>query len=679
MPGFLKKFLSNPHRAAVTAVILTALLVFGTGISRLGYYHDDWYMLWSAALRGPASLIPLFSMDRPFMGVIYSLTYRVIGENIAGWHWYALAWRIAGALAFYWILHLAWPKYRSLHGLAAVLFLVYPGYLSQPNAATKINHLIGFGSALFSIALTLLAARAATARRRQIYSGLSLLLMALYLWLYEYMIGLEVMRLALLFWRHWQGRRDHTRPALRAVWRAYLPHLALMALFLFWRVFIFDSTRIATDMKGLVFSYLTDFLSLLLRLFFQVIKDFFSTSVFAWGVQPYDLFSRAGFGEMTIAFLLAGLVVLVVLGSLRSVARYAQAQPAPPDEAETPSPWVLVAAGALVTLGAVTPVVLTIHHLDLLDEYKSYGLHPSPGVIILVVGIMAMLKNKFRSPALVALIALSVTTQSLNTQDWIKYWDVQKSFWWQLTWRAPHIRENTLLMAYGPQHYAFQQDYEVWGPASLIYYPLPDIVPAIQSEVLNPDTLYEVYKGELTDPYVRDIFMPRDFGKVLLVSQPGLGSCIHVIDGQMPVYSANERAIVEKAGPYSNLALIDPTGQAPTPPATIFGKEPEHGWCFYYQKAALARQLAGWAAIGELYDSAQAAGLAPRDPVEYFVFVEGLVNAGRMEDARALADRSLKTNEQVHISLCRTLAAAPAYPVEFGYRLEEIRTLVCGE
>ena len=40
------------------------------------------------------------------------------------------------------------------------------------------------------------------------------------------------------------------------------------------------------------------------------------------------------------------------------------------------------------------------------------------------------------SLVILALVGLSVATQSLNTQDWIKYWDVQKGFWWQLTWRV---------------------------------------------------------------------------------------------------------------------------------------------------------------------------------------------------------------------------------------------------
>jgi len=123
-------------------IFLTAVIVHGIMIPRLGYYYDDWYMLWSGASRGADSLITLFSMDRPFMGVIYSRFYRVIGDSILGWHLFTLALRIAGGIAFYWILTMAWPKLKSLFVLSAMLFVTFPGFLAEPNAATKVNHLI---------------------------------------------------------------------------------------------------------------------------------------------------------------------------------------------------------------------------------------------------------------------------------------------------------------------------------------------------------------------------------------------------------------------------------------------------------------------------------------------------------------------------------------------------------
>lgn len=208
---------------AIIMISLTAILTYGIMIPNLGYYYDDWYTIWSGVSRGAESLISLFSLDRPFMGIIYSFFFRIIGENVAGWHIFALIFRISGAFAFYWILKLVWPKQRELPILAAMLFVVFPGFLAQPNAATKINHLIGFASALFSIGLSLLALRTRDRLRRYFLILLSAFLLMFYVWIYEYMIGLEVMRVTLLFFVQWQLHPEKALQIVKKLIRFYLP------------------------------------------------------------------------------------------------------------------------------------------------------------------------------------------------------------------------------------------------------------------------------------------------------------------------------------------------------------------------------------------------------------------------------------------------------------------------
>jgi hypothetical protein len=671
---FNEKFrarLSDGPILAILMITLTCLLTQGLMIPRLGYYYDDWYMLWSGASRGASSLIPLFSLDRPFMGVIYSLFYRLIGESIPGWHLFALLFRIAGGIAFYWILTLVWPKLKSLSILSAMLFAVFPGFLAEPNAATKINQLMGFSAALFSIAFSLQAVKTERRVWKNVCIGLSIFLMAFYLWIYEYMIGLEVMRIALLFWLQWQGERAQASAAARKVIRAYIPFVFVFAIFLIWRVFIFDSSRNATDVRGLALTYFSDFMSMVLRLIFQVIKDFFSASFFAWFVQPYHLLAAAEYQEIAAAFLVALIVVLLAVGYRFAV------RPAQDAEPETGSAIVLVLIGSLTTLGAVFPVVLSNRSLDLMDAYKSYALHPSAGAMIIVIGLLLLFKPQFRKGILIGLLGLAVMTQSLNGQVWAKYWQIERNFWWQLTWRAPAIRNNALVIGVLPEGVTFREDYEIWGPLNLIYHPEREDYPLIQSQVLNQQTIPDVLARSFLEPHVRDIYVPRYYSNTLIISQPAIGSCIHVIDGKMPAYSANERAIVEKVGGLSDIEFIDPAGTPPVPPAAIFGREPEHGWCYYYQQASLARQIGDWRRIGELYTAAVTAGLKPADPSEYFVFFEGLVNLGRVEEARTIADNEINGNPAVKYSLCKSVSAAPNYPDSYGYDRKQIGMIVC--
>src|SRR5512141_2097625 len=155
MKQTIQKLLNNETLIAILLILLTTVITYGIPIPKLGYYHDDWFLLWSGQARGAGSIIPLFATDRPFMGVVYSLVYRFLGDTIINWHLYALLWRFIGGLAFFWMLRLLWPNQKYMTTLMSVLFISYPGFLSQPNANTKQNHLYGFGTALLSIALML--------------------------------------------------------------------------------------------------------------------------------------------------------------------------------------------------------------------------------------------------------------------------------------------------------------------------------------------------------------------------------------------------------------------------------------------------------------------------------------------------------------------------------------------
>lgn len=71
--------------------------------------------------------------------------------------------------------------------------------------------------------------------------------------------------------------------------------------------------------------------------------------------------------------------------------------------------------GAIVIVFAILPVIFSDRQVDLYDTYKSYGLHPTAGVILFVAGILLMLQPNFRRLLLIALIGISVSTQVLCT------------------------------------------------------------------------------------------------------------------------------------------------------------------------------------------------------------------------------------------------------------------------
>jgi hypothetical protein len=675
MTQTIRNLFKNESFLAALLILLTTVITYGVSIPNLGYYHDDWFVLWSGQARGAESLIPLFSTDRPFMGVVYSVIYRFLGDTIINWHLYALLWRSIGGLAFFWILRLIWPNEKYLTTVMTVLFIVYPGFLSQPNANTKQNHLFGFGTALLSIALMLQALKTDRRVWKIIYILISLLLTANYLWIYEYMIGFEGTRLILLgyvlFQRGVRNIRAFAREILKWIW----PYWLVTAGFLYWRVFLFEGERNATDVSGLAGSYLSNFRYMSIRLLLETIKDFLDTSIFAWFVEPYHLFSLAAYSNLVFALFIAGLVALLVFLYTSWFKRTSGAEY---NELETPRLmkdflWI----GAIVVLLAISPVIFSDRQVDLYDPYKSYGLHPIGGVVLLVTGVVLMLQPRFRKWLLLALVGISVATQILNADYWEQYWDIQREMAWQLTWRAPDIQDDTLVMASISGGFNPQQDYEVWGPINLIYNPGFAKAPAIQAEVLNSDTVYNILRQEVKNNHVRDIRLHRDFNNVLLISHPSSFSCFQIIDGTLPVYSGNESLLLRQVGAYSHVDRIVPSGAAPVPSASIFGSEPARGWCYYYQKSSLARQTGDWEEISRLYDQVRELNLETNDKSEMIPFFEGLVNVGRYEDAKELYREQIKGQTEVRFPLCNTLANDPGYPPEFKYDYSKIYELLC--
>jgi len=675
MKQTIQNLFKNETFLAILLILLTTVITYGVSIPSLGYYYDDWYLLWSGQARGAESIVSLFSTDRPFMGVVYSYDYRLFGDSILNWHLYALLWRFICGLAFFWILRLVWPKQKYVTTLMAILFVVYPGFLSQPDANTKQNHLFGFGTALLSIAFMLQALKTNSQVWKILYSVISIVLTANYLFIYEYMIGLEGMRLILLGVTLFQNGLTELRVFLKSFIKIWWPYPLVMAGFLYWRLFIFEGSRNATDANQLALNYRSDLTSMSLRLIFESFKDFLDSTLFAWFVQPFQLYTGAKYTHLVLAFLIAGIVIgLVWLYSIL----FKKWRGEEVDEADTPVltknfVWI----GAFITLCAITPVILSAREFDPTDTYKSYGLHPTAGVIILIAGLILMVQPKFRKLGFLTLVIISVSTQFLNATNWARYWDDQRETWWQLTWRAPDIKNNTLVMAYLTADFAFQQDYEIWGPINLIYRPGPSKIPQISAEVLNQDTAINILRGDVLSRHMRDFSLRRDFTKLLLISLPSENSCIHVIDGTLPIYSEYESLLIRRVGAYSMIKRITPEGKPPVPPAAIFGAEPTHDWCFYYQKASLARQIGDWNEIGRLYNETVAKNLEAGDKSEVFPFLEGLVNSGRYDDARKLFESEIKGRDILSYYFCESLAKDPGYPAEFNYNYARLHQILC--
>jgi hypothetical protein len=283
--------------------------------NRLGYYRDDWGDIWGGMQRGLAQLVRFYLVDRPFKGYFVAATFAVIGGSPPlVWHIYACFLRFAGGVLVLWILRLLWPKQRLAGVLAAGIFIVYPGFLSQPLAVIYQLNLLALDLGLLSLGLTVAIMQVNGRFKKVVLTVLGVLSALLCYIMFEYMIGLELARLFILIFISWNQPGVSTRWA--RIWRVgklWLPYLAGVAPFLIWRVFFFSGVRQATDLGAITGMYVSDPLGMALRLILETPKDWIATIFLAWGVPIYNLTEKAAYPELIffLAVALAGGALLL--------------------------------------------------------------------------------------------------------------------------------------------------------------------------------------------------------------------------------------------------------------------------------------------------------------------------------------------------------------------------------
>lgn len=112
---------------------------------------------------------------------------------------------------------------------------------------------------------------------------------------------------------------------------------------------------------------------------------------------------------------------------------------------------------------------------------------------------------------------------------------------------------------------------------------------------------------------------------------------------------------------------------------SVYGPEPEHGFCYYYQKADLARQFGRWDEAVQFVETALAFEGHPYEPAEHLLFIEVYAHAGQWERALELSKRAYEVSPQtmgrVICQLWERIGAETAQSPERSEALEQVRRM----
>jgi hypothetical protein len=234
----------------------------------------------------------------------------------------------------------------------------------------------------------------------------------------------------------------------------------------------------------------------------------------------------------------------------------------------------------------------------------------------------------------------------------------QNQFYWQLYWRAPYLKPGTAILS-ADELFLYVGRLASGTTMNLIY-PKP-----LDSQDLGywffeldhdigPKSVPKLIKGRDLSATFRNFTFKGNSLDNLVVNKAGNGRCLWVLSPQ-DVDNPDLPELTKLALPVANLSRIEPEPVAGDYPAQdLFGKEPAHDWCYYFQKADLARQFDDWQKVAQLGDEAQEKGYAAQDANEWLPFIQGYAFTGQWEKAIDRSRQAFTLKAEIAPRLCNT-------------------------
>jgi len=225
-----------------------------------------------------------------------------------------------------------------------------------------------------------------------------------------------------------------------------------------------------------------------------------------------------------------------------------------------------------------------------------------------------------------------------------------------MSWRAPGLEPGTTLVS-SDLPLRFYSDNSLAGPLNWVYSPEN---PSASMEYMF---YYASVRSErkllfkagqpIDQDYLAASFTGSTAQMVALVFSPP--ACLRILDPDFDPLNYMVPELMRQASELSRAQWILPAGVRPQAHLTpvIFGPEPAHTWCYYYEKAALAAQLENWDEVVALGEAAFNLGDYPNDPMERLPFIEGYAHTGNWTRALEISQEAAAITPLMQPILCR--------------------------
>jgi len=585
-------------------------------------------MSWIRYQLGADAMTRYFSTNRPVWALLYQITTHILPHNPIYWQVFALFWRWLGAVTLWAIGKKLFPKREEFALTLSLLFLLYPGFNQQWGSYLYSHFFIVLFFFLVSILLMLYGKTIP-----------ALIFSALNLWMLEYFFVLELIR-PFIIWTSLQGESLASKERFARTLKLWTPYLAVFALAVFSRLFIFNNQIYGFSIKDEIIKAPVETITLLVQ---NVLSSLWAVTIAAWALI-FKFPNPSVDGPRTILIYLA-MVVAVAALVMFGWRNQTQVEERGGQGVSSGSALWIITLGVIMLFLGGPPFWLSNVPVTLGFPANRATLSFMLGVCFILAGLFEYIPPKIKYLVVIAFIALAAGRQFLWANEFRRDWVDQKNLFWQMVWRAPGLEKNTIVLInealkyyadnslgaalnwiYAPDNHSDSVDYVLFYPTNRESLSLTTNTP------VNYDFLAGKFEGN-TSQAVAFYYSP-----------PG---CLRLLDPEIDVENRliPDDSFMRDAALLSSTAPILSESTARMPEA--YNPEPAHGWCYYFQKADLARQMGDWETVTQLGDVAFTLNDYPNDPIERFVFIEGYAHMAEWEKAMELSMDSYAVSKKI--------------------------------
>jgi hypothetical protein len=639
---------------------IVTLLAYGLLLPFTGFYWDDLPFAWIAQFLGPREFIPAFAPFRPFLGPIFYLTTTLVPPVPLYWQIFALVIRFITGIAAWWTFKQIWRAHPYRAYVAALILTVFPGYSQHWVAFTHINQeFVSFIFYILSFGFTFKALQT----RKPAHTIIALLLQVCGIFPTEYFFGIEGLRFLFLFFHVGRignptdyttinkeaesrvGNPTYTQKFIRA-FKTWFPYLLVWMLNAAWLIYYYKfgayaSYQVTAARTFTAYDYLWEALDALLK-----------TGFYVWiQVLPLTFSSLPA----PASLLTLGLIAISLIVIFPQIKQNFQSQDDTLDSANAPA---LIIIGVIGILLGRLPSLAAGLPLTLQSSYDRFMVSMMIGGTVFIIGLVELLfKNKtIQIAVFTALVALGIGQQFFNANIFRRDWEKQKEIYWQMAWRIPALKPNTVILTH-QMPIDYETDMSFTAPINWMYAPefkggdLPYLMLYTEKRIGGSTLASFEPNTPITFPYRTSIFYGNT-SQAIVIYMPKNG-CLRVLDpkrGDEAIYAKLPKVLTD-AIPLSDTANIIAETNTPAT-AKMFFSEPRHEWCYYLAKAELAQQLNDYEKVVALGDEATSLGYTPQDQNEWLIFIEAYVFTGDLDQAEKLSTNALKEDARIKRGVC---------------------------